>query len=165
LFEGSGIHKWGFGQPEYEPGEHLLVKLPFMAQRTIPREADRLAISKGEFRDSPSPFSQHTQGRLYVTDRRARLIGNHHKLLREWRWDQLRDVQVIRGWGGLRFIVDIQDTSDDASVRYYNPLIAFPFNGPRSTDARKQLRAEASFILGTGRDYESWLSRLIDRYR
>ncbi len=161
LLASGGLRRIGLGQPDYDPGERLLLRLPQTARRRIAIDADRAAIERREFLDDPSPL--HTQGTLYVTDRRATLMGNRRKRLGEWRWDTHAEVKVIYGWAGVRFIAHDGDTESDAALHVYRPLSIYDESDQKVAFAL--MSVEAAYVMATGRDYDAWLATLPLRLR
>lgn len=161
LLGAGGLRRIGLGQPDYDPGERLLLRLPQTARRRIAVDADRDAVQRREFLDDPSAL--RTQGTLYVTDRRATLMGNRRKLLGEWRWDAHAAVKVIYGWAGVRFIVRDGDTDSDAALHVFRPLSIYDVSDQKV--AIRLMSVEAAYVLATGRDYDAWLATLPLRIR
>ena len=161
LLASGGLRRIGLGQPDYDPGERLLLRLPQTARRRIAVDADRAAIDRREFLDDPSAL--RTQGTLYVTDRRATLMGNRRRLLGEWRWDTHAEVKVIYGWAGVRFVARDGDTESDAALHVYRPLVLLDTSDQHV--AFGLMSVEAAYVLATGRDYDAWLATLPLRLR
>lgn len=161
LLASGGLRRIGLGQPDYDPGERLLLRLPQTARRRIAIDADRAAIDRREFLDGPSAL--RTQGTLYVTDRRATLMGNRRRLLGEWRWDTHAEVKVIYGWAGVRFVARDGDTESDAALHVYRPLVLLDTSDQHV--AFGLMSVEAAYVMATGRDYDAWLATLPLRLR
>lgn len=99
---------------------------------------------------------KHGDGQLWVTNRRA-LVDNRGEVLREWAWDDLAEVRVIPGYGGVvltpkagdRVTVLRQVTKDTAVHSRFAPYYRW-------------LTVEATFAAATGR-LDGWYADLPGR--
>lgn len=155
----GGNHVIGFGHPRYEPGERFAMTLQQIQRRRVARTADGESLRAGEFADDRGKL--RTEGTLYLTDRRAVLMGNFRKQLAEWRWTDLADVKVLRAWAGVRFMANRDDEVDDAAVHVYRRAVVVDM--PERQVALRLIRAEATFVMCSGRDLDAWLARLPER--
>lgn len=146
IAERGGISRRGLFQPSYDDGERLLARVVHTAYRRIPVDADgREAGLRNE-------------GTVYLTDRRARLVANLGRVRQEWRWADLCEVSVIRGFTGVRLINDPDATVCDAILHVANPK--FVLDTTSYDAALGLLRIEAAWVIGTGRDFGAWLADL-----
>jgi hypothetical protein len=132
-FEGGSVRVRGIRQPRLEPGERLAVRIPAVG-----------AGGSGQGR---------TRGFLWVTDRRAFILGNRpDDIRREWRWEDLDAVRVTPDWNGVRL------------SRGGNVDVITSRTGGRPTPRRlgTWLKVEGGFALAQNRADE-WLRELPDR--
>jgi len=144
--ERGGISRRGLFQPAYDDGERLLARVVHAAVRRVSVDA------------VGGDGTLTNEGTVYVTDRRARLVGNFGRVRREWRWADLPEVSVMRGFGGVRLIDDLDAVECDAILHVANPK--FVLDTTSFDAAIGLLRIEAAWVLGTGRDYDEWLADL-----
>lgn len=148
--------KWGINQPKSLPGERFFYRIPFCAYQADAEElvgASRSPI--GYLADLHK--RKGTYGVVFVTDQRVFVAGNFGKIIHEWRFAELTDVEVLPAWMGVHFV---SAEADDAFV-YLFPPAAEALSGPDL--AEKLLTVEATFVLSAGRDYEAWLAELKTR--
>jgi len=142
----GGISRRGLFQPPYDEGERLLTRVVHTAVRRVSVNAVR------------SDETLANEGTVYATDRRARLVANFGRVLREWRWADLGEVSVMRGFAGVRLIDDLDAVECDAILHVANPK--FVLDTTSYDAAIGLLRIEAAWVLGTGRDHDEWLADL-----
>jgi hypothetical protein len=155
----GGRRGLGFAHPRYEPGERFALAIPQIQRRRVERTADAPTVGVRAFADDRGKL--RGEGALYVTDRRAVLMGGFGKQIAEWRWADLDDVKTIYPFAGVRFIASRDDEVDDAAMHIYHVAVAF--NMPMTKVARLLVQTEAAFVIGSGRDLDAWLAELADR--
>jgi hypothetical protein len=99
---------------------------------------------------------KHGDGQLWVTNRRA-LVDNRGKLLREWAWDELADVRLIPGYGGVVLTPKIGDT-----VAVLRQVVKDRAAQSRFAPYYRWLTVEATFAAATGR-LDEWYAALPSR--
>jgi hypothetical protein len=100
--------------------------------------------------------SKHGDGQLWVTNRRA-LVDNRGKVLREWSWDELADVRLIPGYGGVVFTPKAGDT-----VTVLRQVVKDTAVQSRYAPYYRWLTVEATFAAATGR-LDEWYADLPSR--
>ena len=87
-------------------------------------------------------------GDLHATDRRARVLGERGRTVREWAFADLADLSVLGNWGGL---VLVHPGGETELVVSASP------KPPSWRDAAGWLKVEGAFAAGHGR-LQRWLS-------
>jgi hypothetical protein len=155
--DSGGISRRGLFQPPYDDGERLLARVVHTAVRRVRVDAGKEDLEREGYAGGGSRKLTN-EGTVYVTDRRVRLVANLGRVRHEWRWPDLPEVSVIRGFAGVRLIADLDSVECDAILHVANPKFALD---PTSLQAATGLlRIEAAWVLATGRNYDEWLADL-----
>ena len=154
----GGIFKGLVGKPSYEPGENLLFRIMRMDFREMSVDADERYVDRRDFTHNRSAL--RIKGALYVTNRRARLVGNFGKVMHEWRWDDYAEVRIIGGRQGVMFIKKDEYASfADCALKVPNNLVGevargftfFRFYKQKDTAQEDFIKVKTTYILASQR--------------
>lgn len=139
------IEAW---RPLFERGE---LQPPDGGRPTLdPHE--RFAVDLGQVR--AAGLGHPTAGGvLHATDRRALVLGDGRRPVREWRLAELASVSALGNWGGLALVHADGDTE---------LVVSAGPDMPTWRDAAGWLKVEAAFATAGGR-LSQWVAELPER--
>jgi hypothetical protein len=138
------IERWlpGFERGELEPFTNGHPSLTLAGD-------ERFAVHVGGVRAAGLGHPA-SDGVLQATDRRAVVIGDAHRPVREWRLDGLISVAALGNWSGVALVRAGGDTELVVSIRPGPPTFQ---------DAADWLKVEGAFATAAGRLRE-WVDEL-----
>ena len=159
-FASGGLSKRGLGQPvDYAADERLLVAVPFVARGSVFGPAEPPELVHCEYLVRPDKLlMNHVEGKLFVTDRRAVLVGNRRKVVSQWWWRDLVDVRMLRNFAGIHFITPTSDVGSEAALYVDRPWLKWQPSHRKV--ATWLLSAIGAYVLSSGKDYDAWLAEV-----